>query len=62
MLTRKQSLRGDIPLADYGPDENYNDNTDIQWVNKQLVSSFAFFKIFIHLSVVSCTSVKEHIY
>ena len=37
MLTRKQSLRGDVPLADYGPDENLNDNTDIEWVNKQLV-------------------------
>ena len=38
MLTRKQSLRGDVPLADYGPDENLNDNTDIEWVNKQLVN------------------------
>ena len=37
MLTRKQSLRGDIPLADYGPDENLNDNADIEWVNKMWV-------------------------
>ena len=35
MLKRKQSLRGDnIPLADYGPDDNLNDNADIEWVNK----------------------------
>jgi len=35
MLARKQSLRGDIlPLADYGPDDNLNDNADIEWVNK----------------------------
>ena len=38
MLTRKQSLHGDnTPLADYGPDENLNDNTDIEWVNKNWV-------------------------
>lgn len=34
MLTRKQSLRGETILADYGPDENIADNTDINWVNK----------------------------
>ena len=37
MLTRKQSTRGDIPLADFGPDENLNDNADIEWVNKNWV-------------------------
>jgi len=38
MLTRKQSIRGDnIALADYGPDENLNDNADIEWVNKTWV-------------------------
>ena len=39
MLTRKQSTRGDIPLADFGPDENLNDNADIEWVNKNWVSA-----------------------
>ena len=34
MLTRKQSLRGETILADYGPDENNADNNDINWVNK----------------------------
>ena len=36
MLNRKQSLRpGDnIPLTDFGPDDNLNDNADIEWVNK----------------------------
>ena len=38
MLARKQSLRGEtIPLADYGPDDNLNDNADIEWVNKNWV-------------------------
>ena len=36
MLNRKQSLRpGDnLPLTDFGPDDNLNDNADIEWVNK----------------------------
>lgn len=34
MLGRKQSLRGDAILADYGPDEAFNESTDIEWVNK----------------------------
>ena len=38
MLTRKQSARGEVTLADYGPDENLNDNADIEWVNKNWVS------------------------
>lgn len=33
MLGRKQSMRGEITLADYGPDETLNENTDIEWVN-----------------------------
>ena len=38
MLARKQSVRVDhLPLADYGPDENLNDNADIEWVNKHWV-------------------------
>ncbi len=38
MLARKQSMRGDnVHLADFGPDENLNDNADIEWVNKNWV-------------------------
>lgn len=42
MLARKQSKSGGdggtptAIMADYGPDENLNDNTDIEWVNKLL--------------------------
>lgn len=34
MLGRKQSLKGDLILADYGPEESLNENADIEWVNK----------------------------
>lgn len=34
MLARKQSVRGEPILADYGPDEGLNENADIEWVNK----------------------------
>lgn len=34
MLGRKQSLKGDIVLADYGPEETFNESADIEWVNK----------------------------
>ncbi|ELU07210.1 hypothetical protein CAPTEDRAFT_150573 [Capitella teleta] len=37
MLTRKQSLRGGEAMADYGPDNELNDHTDIEWVNKRWV-------------------------
>lgn len=34
MLGRKQSLKGDQVLADYGPEEVLNESADIEWVNK----------------------------
>ena len=34
---RKQSIRGDLALADFGPDDNLNENLDIQWINKPVV-------------------------
>ena len=38
MLARKQSFRGDVaPMADFGPDDQLNDNADIEWVNKTWV-------------------------
>lgn len=34
MLGRKQSLKGgEQVLADYGPDEVFNESADIEWVN-----------------------------
>lgn len=34
MLGRKQSLKGESVLADYGPEESLNESADIEWVNK----------------------------
>lgn len=36
LAARKQSVARlePIPLADFGPDDNLNDNADIEWVNK----------------------------
>ena len=34
MLGRKQSLKGEPVLADYGPEEFLNESADIEWVNK----------------------------
>lgn len=39
MLGRKQSLKGDIVLADYGPEETFNESADIEWVNKVSANS-----------------------
>ncbi|BES93887.1 voltage-gated ion channel [Nesidiocoris tenuis] len=37
MLGRKQSLKGDQVLADYGPEDCLNESADIEWVNKRWV-------------------------
>lgn len=34
MLGRKQSIKGEPVLADYGPEEAFNESADIEWVNK----------------------------
>lgn len=34
MLGRKQSIKGESILADYGPEESLNESADIEWVNK----------------------------
>ncbi|XP_041355861.1 sodium leak channel non-selective protein-like [Gigantopelta aegis] len=34
LVNRKASFKDGMPMADYGPDENLNDNADIEWVNK----------------------------
>lgn len=38
MLGRKQSLKGEPVLADYGPEESLNESADIEWVNKVSIS------------------------
>lgn len=42
MLGRKQSLRGEPILADYGPDEAFNESADIEWVNKVRTSLYVY--------------------
>ncbi|XP_052214873.1 sodium leak channel NALCN-like isoform X2 [Dreissena polymorpha] len=37
LVNRKTSFRENLPLSDYGPDENLNDSADIDWVNKDWV-------------------------
>lgn len=34
MLGRRQSIRGDPSMGDYGPDELLNESSEIEWVNK----------------------------
>lgn len=49
MLGRKQSLKGEPVLADYGPEESLNESADIEWVNKvnsTLLILVCFHKIF----------------
>lgn len=48
MLGRKQSLKTDQILADYGPDEAFNENADIEWVNK------------VRNGIKSCYNIKYH--
>lgn len=37
MLGRKQSLRPEPILTDYGPDEALSDHADIEWVRLTLI-------------------------
>lgn len=39
MLGRKQSLKGEPVLADYGPEESLNESADIEWVNKVRIAA-----------------------
>jgi hypothetical protein len=45
MLGRKQSLRGDSGLADYGPEETQSESTDTEWVNKVIIFSLTYSKL-----------------
>lgn len=48
MLGRKQSLKGEPVLADYGPEESLNESADIEWVNKVIYKIKNIF-IFIYM-------------
>jgi hypothetical protein len=37
MLGRKQSLKAEPVLADYGPEEALNESADIEWVNMVII-------------------------
>lgn len=43
MLGRKQSLKGEPVLADYGPEESLNESADIEWVNKVRICNAIYF-------------------
>ena len=39
LVNRKTSFKGGMPMADYGPEENLNDNnSDIEWFDNSWVS------------------------
>ncbi|KAL3268371.1 hypothetical protein HHI36_007487 [Cryptolaemus montrouzieri] len=58
MLGRKQSLKGEPVLADYGPDEAFNENADIEWVNKRWVRRLMRTCALLSLASVSCNTPK----
>ncbi|XP_072936536.1 sodium leak channel NALCN [Epargyreus clarus] len=58
MLGRKQSLKGEAVLADYGPEESLNESADIEWVNKVWVRRILRFCALISLVSVSLNTPK----
>ena len=42
MLGRKQSIKAENILADYGNEEMMNESADVEWVNKVRSSPFQF--------------------
>ncbi|KAJ6641408.1 Sodium leak channel NALCN [Pseudolycoriella hygida] len=58
MLGRKQSLKGEPILADYGPEESLNESADIEWVNKLWVRRLMRLCALISLASVSCNTPK----
>ncbi|KAJ8920483.1 hypothetical protein NQ315_005352 [Exocentrus adspersus] len=58
MLGRKQSLKGEPVLADYGPDEAFNESADIEWVNKRWVRRLMRGCALLSLASVSCNTPK----
>ncbi|XP_034827305.1 sodium leak channel NALCN isoform X2 [Maniola hyperantus] len=59
MLGRKQSLKGEPVLADYGPEESLNESADIEWVNKQWVRRILRFCALLSLLSVSLNTPKS---
>ncbi|XP_077301689.1 sodium leak channel non-selective protein na [Arctopsyche grandis] len=58
MLGRKQSLKGEPVLADYGPEESLNESADIEWVNKLWVRRLMRFCALVSLMSVSMNTPK----
>ncbi|XP_076378487.1 sodium leak channel non-selective protein na isoform X3 [Megalopta genalis] len=58
MLGRKQSLKGEPVLADYGPEESLNESTDIEWVNKLWVRRLMRFCALVSLISVCLNTPK----
>ncbi|XP_055922237.1 sodium leak channel NALCN [Eupeodes corollae] len=58
MLGRKQSLKGEPFLADYGPEESLNESTDIEWVNKLWVRRLMRLCALVSLTSVSLNTPK----
>ncbi|XP_060526683.1 sodium leak channel NALCN isoform X2 [Cylas formicarius] len=59
MLGRKQSLKGEPVLADYGPDEALNESADIEWVNKRWVRRLMRTCALLSLSSVCCNTPRS---
>lgn len=51
MLGRKQSLKGEPVLADYGPDEAFNESADTEWVNKVFLRVFMMIFFLGHINL-----------
>ncbi|XP_021355108.1 sodium leak channel non-selective protein-like isoform X2 [Mizuhopecten yessoensis] len=62
LVNRKTSFKDSHPLADYGPDENLNDNIDIDWVNKTWVRRLLRLCALISIMSVSMNTPKTFAY
>ncbi|XP_039441720.1 sodium leak channel NALCN isoform X1 [Culex pipiens pallens] len=58
MLGRKQSIKGESVLADYGPEESLNESADIEWVNKLWVRRLMRLCALVSLTSVSLNTPK----
>ncbi|XP_071140116.1 sodium leak channel NALCN-like isoform X2 [Mytilus edulis] len=58
LVNRKTSFKENYPVADYGPDENLNDNADIDWVNRAFVRRLLRLCAFVSILSVSMNTPK----
>ncbi|XP_063242181.1 sodium leak channel NALCN isoform X2 [Bacillus rossius redtenbacheri] len=58
MLGRKQSLKGEMLQADYGPEESLNESAEIEWVNMLWVRRLMRFCALLSLLSVSLNTPK----